>query len=716
MSVHISVSVPAGALITRDTEITVSCDEAIDARSAQGAIGIRGRRVRVEVTADGRTALVRPDGELPHGRHRLVVGELLSTQGHRLTEPFDVPFTVIDRPLELGARLRVDGHARVVLGEVGTTRVPLGTRPDGPFLDLVKATDEETGEPVELAFDENGRRVEAEAVLGEVSRRYAERHGRIHETLGERLRRARDDERIPVAIWARLPEDTPRFDKDPERAADEPGPEERRLGEQVARVTRHLRDLVAHAFDDHRAVTDPVAPVVYATMTRDRITDLAGRDEVAALFPHEREGRDDLGDSMKAARSDLAQQNLSLTGRGVRVAVWESGPDDVKDLDIAGSFTATPSTSTHARLTHAVVKNVEADRPHGHAPGCELFSANDYGLEALRWAVRDQGCTVVSQSFHRASEPGSAVLSFDDVYKDWLALHWPYPTIVQAAGNYWEGDADDIHPPEDEYVNHKGYNGLTVGNHDDTAGAMSGDSVFRNPSAPHADRELPELAANGVGVSAVGTTMSGTSLAAPAVAGCVALIQQADAVLRSWPEGCRAIMLAAAGRNPGGSDWQSDLAAHVDASDGSGALDGQEAALIARSRQVRDSSGARRGWDVGTLRSSDIGGDRMATFVHRVSVPRRMLAPRVKVALAWDSSVLELPLFGLPIVSFLAVDLDLIVRAPGGGWVASSGSWDNSYEIAEFAAAPGQTYEIVVRRWSGTADTWYGIAWTVSGL
>ncbi|MGR6918128.1 hypothetical protein ACU635_28125 [[Actinomadura] parvosata] len=63
MSVHVSVSVPAGALITRDTEI-------------------------------GRTALVRWDGELPHGRHRMVVGELLSTQGHRLTEPFDVPFTV----------------------------------------------------------------------------------------------------------------------------------------------------------------------------------------------------------------------------------------------------------------------------------------------------------------------------------------------------------------------------------------------------------------------------------------------------------------------------------------------------------------------------------------------------------------------------------------------------------------------------------------------
>ena len=88
----------------------------------------------------------------------------------------------------------------------------------------------------------------------------------------------------------------------------------------------------------------------------------------------------------------------------------------------------------------------------------------------------------MSQSFHRGSEPGGSGLQADDLLKDWLALRWPYPTIVQAAGNFWLGDADGITPPEDEFVNHKGYNTLAIGNHDDTAGAMSGDSVFRNPT------------------------------------------------------------------------------------------------------------------------------------------------------------------------------------------------------------------------------------------
>jgi subtilisin family serine protease len=97
---------------------------------------------------------------------------------------------------------------------------------------------------------------------------------------------------------------------------------------------------------------------------------------------------------------------------------------------------------------------------------------------------------------------------------------------VQGAGNYWSTDPDGIMPPESEFVNHKTYNGLTVGNHDDLNSAMSGDSVFRNPTTVRGDRELPEVAANGSSVTAVGLTMSGTSMAAPAAAGCVALLRR----------------------------------------------------------------------------------------------------------------------------------------------------------------------------------------------
>jgi hypothetical protein len=321
---------------------------------------------------------------------------------------------------------------------------------------------------------------------------------------------------------------------------------------------------------------------------------------------------------------------------------------------------------------------------------------------------------VISQSFHRSSEPGSSGLSYDDIYKDWLALHWPYPTILQAAGNFWEGDPDNVDPPENEYVNHKGYNSLAVGNHNDTATGMSASSVFRNPRSTHNDRELPEICANGMSVTTVGLTKSGTSMAAPAVAGCTALIQQVNSLLVHWPEGCRAILLAGANKNVMGSSWWKDVVSNVDASDGSGALDALESVRITKSRRTRNSAGTRRGWDIGRLTNSDFDSNGMSKFSYSVTVPANLWGDiSIKVALAWNSRITTF--FGLPISSVLTLDFDLKIFDSNNNQVGYSGSWDNSYEIAEFSARSGETYTIKIRRWSGTDDTWFGIAWTQRG-
>jgi hypothetical protein len=91
-----------------------------------------------------------------------------------------------------------------------------------------------------------------------------------------------------------------------------------------------------------------------------------------------------------------------------------------------------------------------------------------------------------------------------------------------------------------------------------------------------------------------------------------------------------------------------------------------------------------------------------------------VVAPVVKVALGWDSAVTSI--LGIPLASTLTVDFDLLVRNSKGVQVASAASWDNSYEVAEFSAVRGETYEIIIRRWSGTDSVWYGLAWTVSGF
>jgi hypothetical protein len=136
--------------------------------------------------------------------------------------------------------------------------------------------------------------------------------------------------------------------------------------------------------------------------------------------------------------------------------------------------------------------------------------------------------------------------------------------------------------------------------------------------------------------------------------------------------------------------------------------------LIAQQRRSRNASATRRGWDVGTLSSGDFGQDRLATFRYHIAVPNLVFLPRVRVALAWDSAVTTSG--DNATASTLTVDFDLLVRDSHGVQVASAASYDNSYEVVDFAAAAGESYDIIIRRWSGTDSVWFGLAWTVTGL
>ncbi|MCP5115857.1 MAG: S8 family serine peptidase, partial [bacterium] len=209
-------------------------------------------------------------------------------------------------------------------------------------------------------------------------------------------------------------------------------------------------------------------------------------------------------------------------------------------------------------------------------------------------------------------------------------------------------------------VNHKGYNSLAVGNHNDGASAMSSSSVFRNPTSSHGDHELPEISANGTSVTTVGLTKSGTSMASPATAGVAALIQSTNTTLKHWPEGCRAILLAGATRNVVDNTWWQDVSGGVDASDGSGAVNALEGHRIAQNRRSRNASATRRGWDVGALRSNNFNSStKLSTFSYKVKVPSGRFGPRkVKVALSWTSKVttMSIPGLTLPLTSQLTVD------------------------------------------------------------
>jgi hypothetical protein len=703
----------------RNSTVVVQTPTAMEAEAAQQSIGVERADNVVKVDRQRKRATWSPPDDLPAGPHVLQIGPLLSSSDGELAPEMAIPFHLVDSAARVPSDVAIESMARLKLTANGPERLPLYEPVRGKYIEVMKGVNRRTQAPVALAFDETGKRVDETRLMKEHEKKRAAKLGKLHEHLQRRLRGARPDETLSVAVWANGVEE---IDPDEKRALERVSGEARmpraaaQRRETVVRLARAVGE-IADELGAREIRFDEAAPVVFARMKKRSIQQLAKRKEVAGIFFYDPEGIEDLEDSIAIANSDDVH-TAGPKGAGVKVAVWEDGPTSTANLVIEARYDSTPSTSDHSENVHAIIKNKEASKPHGHAPDCKLHSANSKDLAALSWAVKDRGCTVINQSFHRPSEPGSDSLSFDDVYKDWLILNWPYPTICQAGGNYWNGDPDGISPPSDEFANHKGFNSLAIGNHDDSASAMSSSSVFRNPASSHGDRELPEIAANGTSVTADGITMTGTSQASPAAAGVAALLQSTSGTLQAWPEGCRAILLAGATKNVVGDTWWQDVVDDDDASDGSGAVNAFESYRIAQSRRSRNASPTRRGWDVGTLDSGDFDSKGLSTFVYRIQVPSFWFGPRhVKVALAWDSKVSTISFFGItiPISSQLKVDLDLKIFDKNGTQVGYSGSWDNSYEVAEFDAIPGETYEIRIRRWSGNDWTWYGLGWTVTG-
>ncbi|KAI1113066.1 peptidase S8/S53 domain-containing protein [Nemania sp. NC0429] len=391
----------------------------------------------------------------------------------------------------------------------------------------------------------------------------------------------------------------------------------------------------------------------------------------------------DLANSIAVAKS--AQVVVAgYAGEEIHVAVHEYG-----------QYTDTPNAEHdgHSRLTHAIVKNIEPDRPHGHAPGCKLYSANDETNAAVEWAL-NQDCTVSARATIEATK-------------------WPFPTFTLAPGNFHDGDGE-------KYVNHKSYNSLKVGSHHDNGLEMAATSEYRNPPSDHNDRELPEIAANGTVVSANGQIKSGTSFAAPAVAGVVALIQQMNRRLKRYPEVCRAIVLASANREVVGGTWWGDVAAKVDGRAGAGSIDAECGMDIATQVRCAYALPSSHGWDFGYLASDDFDDNGVAGAMYYIEVPpaskttAASMSYIAKAALTWNSKVSSSN--GRPTSSKLTVDLNLVVRDAKGAIATVSASFDNNYEIVEFYVQPGDTYEVSIVKSSGTPDTRYGIAWSVRNV
>lgn len=248
----------------------------------------------------------------------------------------------------------------------------------------------------------------------------------------------------------------------------------------------------------------------------------------------------------------------------------------------------------------------------------------------------------------------------------------------------------------------KAWNVITVGATDDNNNAdwsddqMWPDSAFVNPVSPHNDREKPEVVAVGANVTALGVnnvpqTRSGTSHAAPQVAGLVALLIHRNSALGYWPEAAKAIIMASATHNIIGPTiivrGQGDLR------DGAGAINAALADTVAQLQAQASTTCQVPCWWGHYIDNSNfpVGTDLERTF----HADRGNL---VRIAIVWWSNA-DTPGNNY---SFdrLDTDLDLRIKDPNNQYIPnmSSLSWDNNYEMVEFVAPQTGDYRIVVRK------------------
>lgn len=337
----------------------------------------------------------------------------------------------------------------------------------------------------------------------------------------------------------------------------------------------------------------------------------------------------------------------------------------------------------------------------------------------------------------------------EDRYFDWLALQAPYPTMLAAAGNF--GNAKN--------VNNKLRNGLVVGGSQERAAQQGSDCSFyvdpsaarsthtiwggfgyveqgdsvgsqgKNPATAHGDWELPHIVAPStsscLSISATGKTTGGTSASTAAVSAGVAQIQQVNSALRSWPEACRAIVMATADEDVDGPAI--DLTDAVDDLDGAGEINIQGQVTLAESvnrQPAPQVSYAAQGFDYGTFEFNDPANfippasGAARTFYHQY----RVMSPttrQIRLVLTWNSaSTCADPATCDPIQS-LVPDLDMAVVVDQSDQdVARSMSYDSNYEVIQFQALAGVHYRVRLTYfpYSGGTRSWYAIAWAPNAI
>ena len=609
--------------------------------------------------------------------------------------------------LDIAAKRHGLDTSRLQLLKSTTVELPL----TGRHVDMAKVLNTNNGQTFAVSIDEQGQEVEFSSLKAEEQRAYRARYGKLDPKLHKKVNDVRGDHKIKIAFWLNT-EDLEA--QDPRDGRTDMSREEvdellaRRM-DQVKAASSRATEGLTRALERAGHVVDrrsEGAPVVFATLPAGLVKQFSDRADVeVAYLAQDEEYKDHMNVAGPSIKAD-ALWDLGITGTGARIAIVEDSRVDFNNSCLSANNLGTrvpndPNVDDHATACAGIAASTH-NKFRGIAPGAGIYSSNiqnyaDFAKISAAMDAAAQNADVSNYSWGLDACVQDGSVNVWGRHADYI-VRYIWDTVTASAGN-------NGHCTQKGYVNSvgSGFNTIAVGNYDDAGTVSSTDNVmwptssWEDPLSPHGDREKPEVSAPGANIKTtvmsptfacdMAEVGSGTSFSAPAVAGLAADLMQARTSLRVFPESVKALILAGATDNIEGAPGLSEK-------DGAGGVN----ALTSYTSTINN----RFTWLSVVPSSFDANRD------ITINLGWVNAGQRVKVALVWDST---------PTSDYLTdplkADLDLYVVGPNQ--FLGSASWDNSYEIVDFAATASGNFQIKVKnfRFDGVNE-YVGVAWSLS--
>jgi hypothetical protein len=566
-------------------------------------------------------------------------------------------------------------------------------------LGVTKVRDKATGQDRIIARNANGRIVDLNAAQAQENAARQARYGKLDPALAVRLNSLNPTRKTPVSIWLNTP--------------NQPVTRAGSLSQDLSATEGHMSPMRQHVLHSLaklgiRAEVPRYAPAVFASLTPGQIRQIARDPGVSTIYgPASYSLVQDDAATTEEANSIWAAGNLGF-GTSSRPAVNE--PDGVSDANpylnnashpVIYYCSATNATCPSGKNTtssggHAsrVAGAIASTHPlyRGIAPSAQvIFSENSQTfsdadlVRANEWG-RGNGADPTNMSWGTTCPDGNQ--TFMSRYVDW-AQKYLGQTFTIASGNTVGCSTGDFNVSAPGIA----WGPITVGAFADSDdGFWSNDfqSPFSRYVDPNTGQTKPEVEAVGQDLcetnnSSFDCSNSGTSFAAPQVAGQVTDMLARRPSQNQWPETNKAAVLASA---------------YHDITAGS-AIDGLGGVVMNTSDDA---------YRLGHFFNDSMSAGTTTDISHSVSL---IAGQRVRVAIAWDSNST-----GGSGTDVMNDDIDLYAVTPAGGSACSSVSIPNAWESCEFTAPATGTYTFRDHPFSSPLpyQTYIGMAWTIRSI